>query len=80
MSLGSMIAHKFDEGDLRQAFALAFVPESWRREACIERGIHAVTFMYSGDWYCYECGTYDEPGESCPKSERQNPNIRSAGE
>ncbi len=61
LGLGTKIAHQFDQGEFRQAFALAFVPDSWRREACIENGTHTVTFMRSGDWYCYQCGVYDEP-------------------
>lgn len=64
--LGTKIAHELDKGQLRQAFSFAFLPESWRREACLEDGTHEVIFMHSGDWYCYSCGAYDNPGSDSP--------------
>lgn len=77
MSLGTLIAKHLDHGDLRQAFALAFVPSQWRREHCVDSGKHQVIFMHSGDWYCYECGTYDEPCGSEAVSDYDEPDQQS---
>lgn len=62
-ALGTRLVEALDDKELGHAFALAFVPEHWRREHCIDTDQHEVVFMHSGDWYCYHCGSYDEPSD-----------------